>query len=555
MGSDGREAVRDTKLDRRRVLTGAATLAFAGSLPSACCPCAATTNTWNNAIRTAGADPDHFLTPASLKDVVEIVQKAEREGKRVRMTGSGHSFSDVALTEDYLLSPVALTRALPLDRSELRSDAPEGHYVRVESGIRIRDLNLHLDRHGKALANMGGYDAQTIVGAATTGTHGSGLHYGPISSQIVSLELVTTGGRVLKVEPADGITGSFPNFVRTPSGNVPAELIRDTGLFNALTVSLGSMGVVYAVVLKVVPAFWLREKRIETTWGALRAPGGFLERVMKDLPPDVESDRNPAHRSPEHYEIYVSPYPRKRGHSSSLHPCLLTKRYRIPPPTSRTQGERRRGRTGDHVLVASARISKRGQGLAEFMNDNPLLVPWVLHQSVKALVDRDDYVAKSFDVFHLGPLNAMRVDGIEMSFGLEQTIAATERMFVEAAKLKAEGRFHSSPPSLRFVERAAAELSMANGRRTTTLEMAALVCANGSADLLGRYERLYIDEFRARPHWGLDHNILKDFNEVEALYGDAARRWLSVFRRLNTKGTFDGALTDRLKISMRPRDV
>ena len=203
-------------------MSGAATVALAGALPSACCPCSATTSTWNNTIRTAGVDPEHFLTPASLKDLVEIVQKAEREGKRVRMTGSGHSFSDVALTEDYLLSPVALTRTLPLDRSELRDDAPEGHYVRV-GGIRIRGLNLHLDRHGKALTNMGGYDAQTIVGAATTGTHGSGLHYGPISSQIVSLELVTTGGRVLKVEPADGVTGNFPSFVRRAATCPPSS--------------------------------------------------------------------------------------------------------------------------------------------------------------------------------------------------------------------------------------------------------------------------------------------------------------------------------------------
>jgi hypothetical protein len=551
MESEGREAGSGTNFGRRQLITATG----AALLGGACCPCAATTNTWNNAIRTAGSDPEHFLTPRSLTELVAIVNKAEAEGKRVRMTGSGHSFSDVAQGEDYLLSPRGLGRALPLDRSELRADAPAGHYVRVESGVRIRELNQYLDRHGMALSNLGGYDAQTIVGAASTGTHGSGLHHGPIASQIVSLELVTTGGRVLKVEPQDGITGHFPNFLRTPEGNVQAELKRDTALFNALTVSLGCMGIVYAVVLKVVPAFWLREKRIETTWGALRAPRGFLERVMRGLPPDIESERNPGHQNPEHYEIYVSPYPRKRGHSSSLHPCLLTKRYRIPPPSSRTRGERLRGRTGDHILVASARVSKQGQGLAEFMNANPLLVPWVQHQSIKALVDRDDYVAKSFEVFHLGPLNAMRVDGIEMSFDLAQTIAATERMFVEAKELAKDGQYHSSPPSLRFVEKATAELAMSNGRRTTTLEMGMLVCANGSAKLLERYERAYIDDFRARPHWGLDQNILKSFREVEALYGDSARRWLTAFRTLNQKGTFDGAFTDRLGISIKPRDA
>jgi L-gulono-1,4-lactone dehydrogenase len=547
------EARRGTTLDRRRLLAGTGAALLGGA--AACCPCALTTHTWNNSIRTAGADPEHFLTPKSLEELVAIVKKAEREGKRVRMTGSGHSFSDVALTDDYLLSPLGLGRALPLDRSELREDASAGNYARVEAGIRLRDLNAHLDRHGTALTNMGGYDAQTIVGAATTGTHGSGLHYGPIASQIVSLELVTSGGKVLKVEPENGITGAFPGFVRTPTGNVPAELKRDTALFNALTVSLGCMGIVYAVVLEVVPSFWLREKRIETTWGALRAPGGFLERVMRDLPVDVESDGDPNHQSPDHYEIYVSPYPRKPGHSSSLHPCLLTKRYRIKPPGSRTRGQRRRGKTGDSIVVATARISKQGQALAEFVNDNPKLVPFLHYQSIKSLVDPDEYWDKSFHVFHLGPLNAMRVNGIEMSFGLEQTIKATERMFVEAQSLAKDDLYHSSPPSLRFIERANADLAMANGRRTTALEMGMLVCQNGSDDLLERYEKLYIEEFQARPHWGLDRNVLQSFGKVEALYGAPARHWLSRFRELNHAGTFDGAFTDRLKISMKPRET
>lgn len=544
-GSEGTQAGSETKLDRRQLLAAAGTALIGGA--AGCCPCAATSNTWNNAIRTAGADPEHFLEPKSLTELVEIVRRAESEGKRVRMTGSGHAFSDVAFTDDYLLSPRGIARALPLDRSELKPNAEVGHYVRVEAGITIRDLNQHLDRHGKALDNMGGYDAQTIVGAATTGTHGSGLGYGPIASQIVSLELVTTGGRVLKVEPADGITGHFPDFVRTPAGNVPATIVRDTALFNALTVSLGCMGIVYAVVLKVVPAFYLRERRIKTTWERLKAPGGFLSAVMQDDPAAIPADK---YGRPEHYEIYVSPYA-----LAGRHPCLLTLRYRLPVPQDPQGGERRRGRTGgDHILVTTAKITKQGQALAEFMNDNPLAVPLVLDRSIAALEDEEEgYLAKSFNVFHLGPLNAMRVDGIEMAFGLGETIRVTERMFVEAKSLRKKNWHHSTPPSLRFVKKAPAELAMANGRTTTTLEMGMLVCATGSAELLEHYEKLYIREHRARPHWGLDHNVLTRFEDVVALYGDSARRWLDVYRRLNTAGTFDGAFTDRLGISVRPR--
>jgi len=552
----GQSGDSNDRLGRRSLISGSAAVGMFAALAPACCPCAATTHTWNNAIQTAGADPDHVQTPGSLKDLVLIVQKAEREGKRVRMTGSGHSFSDVAVTDDYLLSPTGLGRVLPLERGELKDAASSGHYVRVEAGIRIRELNQHLDRHGLALDNMGGYDAQTIVGAAMTGTHGSGLEYGPIASQIVSLELVTTGGEVLKVEPEGGITKPFDAYhLKTPSGNVPAKLRADTPLFNALTVSLGCMGIVYAVVLKVVPAFYLHEKRGLTTWGELAGKDGLIERVMTDRPIDLDKTKSPTGRDPEHYEIYFSPYPKKRGQPTSAHPCLLTRRYRVPVPIGRTRGQRKRGKNREHVLVAAERVSKQGQALAEFMNDHPDQVPGLQFRSLDALADKDDYVDKSFEVFHLGPLNAMRVTGIEMAFNLGQTITAAERLFAVAKELTADGLCHSSPPSLRFVKKADAELAMMNGRRTTMLEMGMLVCANGAEDLLRRYERTYIDELGARPHWGLDLNVFTDFAQVEALYGDSARRWRRVFEAMNRLGTFDGAFTDRLGISMRPRPI
>jgi hypothetical protein len=96
---------------------------------------------------------------------------------------------------------------------------------------------------------------------------------------------------------------------------------------------------------------------------------------------------------------------------------------------------------------------------------------------------------------------------------------------------------------------------MSTGPPTTTLEMGMLVCQNGSEDLLEHYEKLYIRELGARPHWGLDRNVLTSFSDVERLYGAPARHWREVFGELNQAGTFDGAFTDRLKISVKPRDV
>jgi hypothetical protein len=105
------------------------------------------------------------------------------------------------------------------------------------------------------------------------------------------------------------------------------------------------------------------------------------------------------------------------------------------------------------------------------------------------------------------------------------------------------------------VAKSDANIAMMGGRASTMLEMGMLVCQNGATELLERYERLYIDELRARPHWGLDRNVLQSFAEVIDLYGEPARRWHEIFRDLNRNGTFDGKFTDRMKISIRPRET
>jgi hypothetical protein len=120
--------------------------------------------------------------PESAKQLSDYIRKATENRKRVRMTGSGHSASDVAITNEVLFTPEKLNKPLTLQRTRLKNPN-EPRLVRVMSGIRIRDLNDYLDKNGLALFNMGGYDGQTIAGVMMTATHGSGLAYGPIADQ------------------------------------------------------------------------------------------------------------------------------------------------------------------------------------------------------------------------------------------------------------------------------------------------------------------------------------------------------------------------------------
>ena len=256
---------------------------------------------WENFSKTERVEPLRLTAPNSIETLIDEVKSATQNGHRIRMTGSGHSHSDVAITEDILLRPIQLIAVLEIDRQRL-NNPEEDQLVRVDSGITVRKLDTYLDSQGLALPNMGGYDGQTIVGATATGTHGSGLAHGPMASQIVSLQIVVDDGRVLQIEPNKGITNpdKFPGVLEENTG-IDVELIQNDSLFNATKISIGSMGIVYSVVLKTDRKFWLEEIRTLSTWEEVKAPDGFLDRLINGLPLD-DGDVQP-----EYYELQYNP--------------------------------------------------------------------------------------------------------------------------------------------------------------------------------------------------------------------------------------------------------
>jgi L-gulono-1,4-lactone dehydrogenase len=141
----------------------------------------------------------------------------------VRVAGAGHSFSAGAVTGGTLLSLDALARVLDADAGSGR--------VRVEAGIRLRALSRELHARGLAMPNLGDIDAQSLAGALSTGTHGTGTRLPNLSGQVESVELVLADGSERTLDEGD--------------------------LLRAARVSLGALGVIAAVTLRCVPAFRL----------------------------------------------------------------------------------------------------------------------------------------------------------------------------------------------------------------------------------------------------------------------------------------------------------
>lgn len=149
---------------------------------------------WENTLGNVVIHPNWCFTPNSLEDLKDIIRKAEGLGHKVRAVGSGHSFSDVAPSKDYIVFTHQLNKYLEIDRNTLTEQAKSLNLYQTEAGIRLHDLNLDLDSKNLALPTMGAFDAQTIIGAISTGTHGTGYSAGSMPGIVRSLVLVSSGG-------------------------------------------------------------------------------------------------------------------------------------------------------------------------------------------------------------------------------------------------------------------------------------------------------------------------------------------------------------------------
>ncbi|HXC46528.1 MAG TPA: D-arabinono-1,4-lactone oxidase [Solirubrobacteraceae bacterium] len=182
---------------------------------------------WRNWAGDERCRPAAIVHPGSLAEIAAALERAAREGLRVRVAGAGHSFSDIACSEGLLIVLDRMQGVLDVDRAS--------GLVRVQGGISIARLNEQLAAHGLALENLGDIDVQSIAGAISTATHGTGGRLQNVSSQLASLTLVLADGSTLECSPE-----------------------RDPELFRAAQVGLGVLGVVAEVSLRCAPAFTLR---------------------------------------------------------------------------------------------------------------------------------------------------------------------------------------------------------------------------------------------------------------------------------------------------------
>ena len=175
--------------------------------------------TWTNWAKEQHCAPERIGRPSSEEELCELVAGAER----VRVAGSGHSFTDIACTDGLMLDLSAMRRV----------KAVEGELVTVEAGITLHELGSQLAERGLAMENQGDIDQQTLAGAISTATHGTGARFPNLSAQVAGLRLIKSDGEALELREGS------------------EELL-------AARVGLGSLGVISEVTMRCVPLFTIR---------------------------------------------------------------------------------------------------------------------------------------------------------------------------------------------------------------------------------------------------------------------------------------------------------
>ncbi|HEY9373535.1 D-arabinono-1,4-lactone oxidase [Streptomyces sp.] len=390
---------------------------------------------WRNWAGNEEARPRRVLRPASAAEVAVAVKDAVRDGLRVKPVGAGHSFSGAAVAPD-----VQLRLDLLDDVSAI--DAETG-LVTVGAGMPLWKLNPLLAAHGLALENMGDIDRQTVSGAISTGTHGSGVRFGGIATQVRALELVLADGSVTTCSPTE-----------RPE------------LFAAARVGLGALGVLTRVTLQCVPLFALHAR--DTAMPVAET----LERAQE------LADGN------DHFEFFWFP------HSTTA----LTRRFRRLPGDAPLQPIGAFSRRLDET------VSGLGfEGLNRIGTRFPGLVPPIARFAARAMSSRE-WTDHSYKVF--ASVRDVRFHEGEFAIPREHAADALREL---KRWIDAHGERVSFPLEVRFAAADDIWLSTAQGRASCYIafhqyhRMPYERYFRACQDILGGYG--------GRPHWGKMHEL------------------------------------------------
>lgn len=529
--------------------------------------------TWENTIHRERVQPLQLITPTTKAELVAIVQDAEKNDLLVRAVGCGHSFSDVANATDILVSMLGLKETLPLETDTFKANVPT--LYNCQAGMLVQKVNAELDALGLALPTMAAFDQETIYGAIATSTHGTGIRTPGMSAMLRSMDLIAAGGKCYRLEPANGITDPVKFNQKYPDGSI--TLIQDDDKFNSAVVSMGLMGIVYAIVIEPVPIFYLMQRLWVSNWDAIK-PKLENRQFFVEIDPSgkiIGNDPITGEPLPTRAQVFVNPYVTKNIFTKAEgHTCVVQVQTTISkaeyealqasvkenPPnkifgfiedllSNGTHGIHEATISGEDKNSIVEEIST--DALLELLNFFPTLTPLFLDISMIVLLSGSGKFGKSYVVMNQGKL-AVKNAGYSVEPGLavntENTfIQGAEEIMRVAALSQASYSYLTSPMCMRFVKRSEDYLSPEYKSDTCMIDVPLILGTIGDNQMLDRMQ-LDLLAVGARPHWGKICNLVNGRELIGKMY-PKFDTFLDTIAFFNPIGTFNSQFSYRSGIS------
>ncbi|WUJ75724.1 FAD-binding protein [Kribbella soli] len=393
-------------------------------------------STWRNWSGTESATGIETLRPGSTDELAAAVKSAAEQGKKLKAVGSGHSFTGCSVPQQVMIRLDGLSSITHADKDSGR--------VTVGAGTDLRKLNAGLAAFDLAMANLGDIDKQTISGAISTGTHGTGAGLGGLATQVVALDLVTADGSVLHCSAEE-----------------------NPDVFAAARVSVGALGVISSLTLHCVPAFLLRAQEMPLPLA------------------DVLDGFNELADGNDHFEFYWFPHT----------DIALTKRNnRVAAGVDASPVGRIRGWVDDELL--SNKVFELTNRLAV---RRPGMVPRINQLASRALSARE-YVDSSYKVF-CSERNVIFRES-EYAVPREHVVEVIRRL---RDWIETSGSRIPFPIEVRVAAPDDIWLSTASGRETAYIAIHQYHRLPHDP-YFQAFEKI-VAEYDGRPHWGKLHTL------------------------------------------------
>ena len=391
---------------------------------------------WQNWGRTARVRPQRVEFPGTIDAVQRAVKAAATRGMQVKAVGAGHSFTGIAVAPGVLLDLTDLTGLVAADRETGR--------VTLRAGTRLHRIPALLAPYGLAMPNLGDIDRQSISGAISTGTHGTGARFGGISTQVTGATLVTADGELLVVDEA-----------------------HNSELLPAIALGLGALGILVEITLQCVPAFLLH---------AVERPEDLGE-VLDGLAARVaESD---------HFELYWFPHTDR----------AMTKTNTRLPESAVRRPLPRVGKWVDDVVVGNG-LHQIACSVARTL---PPTVPAISRASVRLWGDRE-FTDLSHRVF--ATERSVRFREMEYALPAENVRPAFDAL---RTVIDEKGWRISFPVEVRFAAADDLWLSTAHGRASGYIAVHRY-WREDPTEYFEAVEQIML-AYDGRPHWGKMHTL------------------------------------------------